>query len=609
MAFSNVAGNFVNPGHLRLGQVAAFLLCFLGLSSAAFAVGSSKARTPTPSEIMDSNSLLGSYLAGRVARASRDSDSAALYYQRALVKDPGNQDILDDAFQLELAAGNFASAQELAHRLVKRQKDNAIARIFLGLAAFKHKDYAKADEHFKIAERASSGEPTVKLARAWVAVAQGHADKAISSLEAPSKAAWATHFETVQRAFIADVGKRKAAAELAYRAVYDKKPPNTRVAEAYARHLAFWGDKEKAKAVLTESGADQTPMGKALLSELAAGKTPKLMVSTVEEGLGEAFLGIGQVLATNNGVDAAQIYLRLALFLNPESDISQLELAEIYGGIEQYDKATGILGKIRESSPFWLNAQLRKALNLNALQKNDDAVTLLRGVLEQRPNDEQVLQTLASIESSRKDYEAAIPYYSQAIALIGTPEKKHWGLFYARGIAYERTKQWSKAEPDFKKALELDPEQGVVLNYLGYSWLDQNMNVPEAFELIKKAVRLRPNDGYIIDSLGWGYYIQKDYDQAVKFIERAVELRPEDPTLNDHLGDVYWHLGRKLEAKFQWDQALTLNPEPDDAAKIRKKLENGLLDDAGPHAELNSRSSNATSPVPEVEKTGAGATH
>ena len=112
-----------------------------------------------------------------------------------------------------------------------------------------------------------------------------------------------------------------------------------------------------------------------------------------------------------------------------------------------------------------------------------------------------------------------------------------------------------------------------VLNYLGYSWLDQNINVPQAFDLIKKALKLKPNDGYIIDSLGWGYYIQKDYDQAVKQLNKAVELHPEDPTLNDHLGDVYWRLGRKLEAKFQWNQALTLKPEPEDAEKIKKKLE------------------------------------
>jgi tetratricopeptide (TPR) repeat protein len=592
----------------RAAALAAVCLLTASFGLAPEALGASRSRLAGGHpEIPERNSLLGSYLAGHVARASRDSASAALYYRRALSKDPTNEDILDDAFQLDLAAGEFDSARHLAQRLVKRQRDNTIAHIYLGLEAFKRKDYAKAEEHFREAERGTSpDEPTIKLARAWVNVGQGNSDKALAALEAPSKAQWATHFETVQRAFIADVAKKKAVALEAYRTLLEKKQPNARIAEAFARHLAFWGDRSKAMETLNEGGANATPLGKALAAELKAGKTPKLMVSNVEEGLAETFLGIGQVLASNNGVDAAQIYLRLALFLNPASDIAKLELAELYGNLEQYDKASAVLEAIQDSSVFAINAHIRKALYLNAQQKADEAVALLTATLDKSPKDEQILQTLASIESARKKYEAAIPYYNRAIELAGPQEKKHWGLYYARGIAFERTKQWAKAEPDFKKALELDPEQGAVLNYLGYSWLDQNMNIPEAFDLIKKAVRLKPNDGFIIDSLGWGYYIQKDYDQALKHLEKAVELRPEDPTLNDHLGDVYWRLGRKLEAQFQWTQALSLNPEPEDAAKIKKKQETGLADDAGQRAELKERQAPAAeAPAPQAPPAAA----
>jgi tetratricopeptide (TPR) repeat protein len=550
-------------------------------------------------ETVEGTTLLGSYLAGHVARSQRDNESAALYYRRALAKDPRNEEILDDAFKLELAAGEFEAARVLAERLVKRQRDNVIARIFLGIDAYKNHDFTKADEHFKIAQRSTSAEePTLKLARAWVMVAQGQADKAISVLQPTGKSAWVTLFESVQRAFMADVAKKKSAAEDAFHAIYDKKASNTRIAEAYARHLARWGNSKQAQAVLNEAGGGATPLGKQLLAELKAGKTPKLMVSNAEEGLAESFLGIGQKLSAENGLDEAQIYFRLALYLNPASDIAKLELAELYGNIEQYAKAIAVIDRIRDASPFWVNSQVRKALYLNALQKTDESVALLASLLEKNPSDQQVLQTAATIESARKKYDAALPYYDRAVALLGTPEKKDWQVFYARGIAYERTKQWWKAEPDFKEALALDPEQGAVLNYLGYSWLDQNMNIPEAFDLIKKAVKLRPNDGYIIDSLGWAYYLQKDYEQAVKHLDKAVELRPEDPTLNDHLGDVYWRLGRKLEAKFQWTQALTLNPEPDDAVKIKKKLETGLPDESGPRAALESEPAPVQSAAP-----------
>ncbi|MGO9485601.1 MAG: tetratricopeptide repeat protein [Rhodomicrobium sp.] len=578
--------------------VLAFLMT--GTPTAAHALRA-KSRPVPQAEALDSISLLGSYLAGHVARATRDSDSAALYYRRALTLDPGNQDILDEAFQLELASGNYAEAKSLALRLVKRQPDNSIAHIFLGVDAFRRQSFEVADGHFKIAQRtASEEEPTTKLSRAWAAVALGHADKAIASLKSAGKSPWADHFERVQRAFMADVAQKGAQAAEDYWASYDEKAPNLRIAEALARHLAVAGERQHALALLQQAGSQETPLGKVLLAELKAGKTPKLMVSNVEEGLAESFLGIGQVLAANNGVDAAQIYFRLALMLNPESDIAKLELAELYGNVEHYAKAVSVIDKIEEASPFWINAQMRKALYLNSLKKDAEASALLVALLAKQPENQQLLTTAAAIESARKNYDGAIPYYDRAIKLIGTPEKKDWQLYYSRGIAFERTKQWAKAEPDFKEALELDPEQGAVLNYLGYSWLDQNMNIPEAFDLIKKAVKLRPNDGYIIDSLGWAYYLQKDYDQAVKQLDKAVELRPEDPTLNDHLGDVYWRLGRKLEAKFQWTQALSLKPEPEDEAKIKKKIEAGLPDDSGPRAELAKQPA-AEQPAPAAQ--------
>ncbi len=598
----------ITAASVRLPLTVTALLIALCLGTAGMAPEAqalrAKGRSVPRAEAVDGTTLLGSYLAGHVARSERDNESAALYYRRALEKDPGNEEILDDAFKLELAAGEIDAARSLAQRLVKRQKDNIIGHIFLGLDAYKNRDYEKADEHFRAAQRTTpADEPTLKIARAWVLVAQGHADKAIASLQISGKSAWVNLFETVQRAFMADVAKKKVLAEEAYRAVYDKKTPNTRIAEALARHLAVWSDAKQAQDLLEEAGAGVTPLGKELTAELKAGKRPKLMVSNVEEGLGESFLGIGQKLSAENGLDEAQIYFRLALFLNPASDIAKLELAELYGNIEQYSKAIAVIEKIREPSPFWQNAQVRKALYLNALQKTDELMALLADLLVKNPADQQILQTAATIESARKKYEAAIPYYDRAIALLSSPVKKDWQLYYARGVAYERTKQWAKAEPDFKEALLLDPEQGAVLNYLGYSWLDQNMNIPEAFDLIKKAVKLRPNDGFIIDSLGWAYFLQKDYEQAVKHLDKAVELRPEDPTLNDHLGDVYWRLGRQLEAKFQWTQALTLSPEPEDAVKIKKKLETGLPDEAGPRAELENQLIAVPEPSPAPAET------
>ena len=156
------------------------------------------------------------------------------------------------------------------------------------------------------------------------------------------------------------------------------------------------------------------------------------------------------------------------------------------------------------------------------------------------------------------------------------PERKHWTVFYFRGIALERSKQWERAEADFRRAIALNPDQPLVLNYLGYSMIDKRIKLPEAMSMIRKAVELKPNDGYVVDSLGWAHFQLGEFSEAVKHLERAVELKPDDPIINDHLGDAYWRAGRRLEAKFQWQHARDSKPEPEDLQKIEKKLLKGM---------------------------------
>ena len=192
---------------------------------------------------------------------------------------------------------------------------------------------------------------------------------------------------------------------------------------------------------------------------------------------------------------------------------------------------------------------------------------------------------LGNLLRGRKQFKACGDVYSKSIDLISKPDKQNWLIFYFRGICYERSKQWDRAEADLKKALELYPDQPHVLNYLGYSWVDQGINLDDGMRMIKRAVEQRPDDGYIVDSLGWAFYRISKFDDAVKNLERAVELKPEDPTINDHLGDAYWRVGRTLEAQFQWSHARDLNPEPDDLKKIQEKLRTGLLDETSSAAE------------------------
>jgi Flp pilus assembly protein TadD len=234
---------------------------------------------------------------------------------------------------------------------------------------------------------------------------------------------------------------------------------------------------------------------------------------------------------------------------------------------------------VPDKSPLKRNAEIQLALNLDSTERTDEAKQHLQKLIAEQPNDIDAIMALGNILRSRKTFSECADVYSKGIAAIGTPERSNWTVFYFRGICYERAKEWGKAEADLKKALELFPDQPHVLNYLGYSWVDQGINLDEGMSMIRRAVDQRPDDGYIVDSLGWAYYRLGNYEEATKNLERAVELRPEDPTINDHLGDGYWRVGRQLEARFQWSHARDLKPEPDELAKIDQKLKDGLPDE------------------------------
>jgi Flp pilus assembly protein TadD len=289
------------------------------------------------------------------------------------------------------------------------------------------------------------------------------------------------------------------------------------------------------------------------------------------------FYGIGDALAGEGGLDMGIIFLQFALYVKPDFPLAQLALASAYDSAKKFDLELAAFDKIPEDSPLWLSIQIQKAFALNSLERVDDAKELLEKIIAENPKDTRPLDALGNILRSRERYGEARDYYSRALDLIDRPSKDNWTLYYARGVCSERLKEWPAAEADLKQALTLSPDESSVLNYLGYTWVDQNQNLKTAMDYIRKAVKLKPDDGYYVDSLGWAYYRLGNLQAAVEHLERAVELRPDDPVINDHLGDVYWQIGRKLEAKYQWQQSLTLKPDKDLVVAVERKLKDGLV--------------------------------
>jgi tetratricopeptide (TPR) repeat protein len=528
----------------------------------------------------DEGTLLGNYLSGRLARGDHDTVAAADFYSKALAGDPGNEIILEQAFLLEAASAHWDRAIELANQLVRIEPSHRIGQFLLGCESFKRGDYKKADEHFAAARQGPIADLTSTLARAWVEEADGKTDDALATLDSLSDADWAQFYQRYHRALIADVAGRPDVARQAFAQAFKKNPSTLRVADAYARHAVNENNRKLARQTLKTHIAKSAPhpLSEALLIDIESGKTPPLLVETPTEGLAEAFYGIGDALAGEGGLDMGIIFLQFALYVKPDFPLAYAALAEAYEGAKKYDLEMQAFDEIKQDSPLWLNVQIQKAFALNSLDRVDDAKALLEDLIAKTPKDVRPYDALGNILRSHERYGEAKDYYSRAIDLIGKPTKDNWALFYSRGVSNERLKDWPAAESDFKEALSLSPDETLVLNYLGYSWIDQGRNLKQAMDYIRKAVKLKPDDGYYVDSLGWAYFRLGNLQAAVETLERAVELKPDDPIINDHLGDAYWRVGRKLEAKYQWQQALTLKPEEDLIVSLKQKIASGLSD-------------------------------
>nr|WP_272903749.1 tetratricopeptide repeat protein [Xanthobacter agilis] len=533
-----------------------------------------RAEAPTDTDL----TISGSYLAARFASAERDSDAAVTYLRNLLRLDPRNAEVIERAFFATLVDGQMDEAMKLADRLVKVDRTNRIARLALAVKAIKKSQYQTARTNLSLSVRGPIGDLTATLLAAWTFYGSGNTKGAVELIDRLQGPDWYAPLKALHTGLILDAAgnKKEAGKRLAEAVKLD--PGSLRTADAYARWLSRNENDAAAIAALSEfeKAMPNHPLVAAEMKELKAGKALPPLVTTAQEGSAEVLYGLGATLGRQGGEDLALVYLQLATWLDPEHPFASLALADLYEQLKQPQKAIALYETVPAGSPLRRNAEVQLAINLDAIDKPDEARKHLEDIIAADPKDLEAIVALGRIQQSRKMFAECAATYGKAIDLITTPGKGNWALFYFRGICNERSKNWPAAEADLKKALELNPDQPQVLNYLGYSWVDQGINLDQGLDMIRKAVSLRPDDGPIVDSLGWAYYRLGRYDEAVNELERAVELMPQDPVINDHLGDAYWKVGRRLEAGFQWAHARDLKPAPEDLAKIVKKIDNGL---------------------------------
>lgn len=523
-------------------------------------------------------SIAGSYLAARFASAERDNDAAAHYLRNLLRLDSRNEEIIERAFFATLVDGQMDDAMKLADKLVKADRTHRIARLALAARAIRKNNFQTARSNLSLSVRAPIGDLTATLLAAWSFYGSGNTKGAIELIDRLQGPDWYGPIKTLHAGLILDAAGQKKEAGRRLEQALKADNGSLRTIDAYARWASRNDSPEAAIAAFDsfEKAVPNHPLVVQAVETLKAGKTLPPLVRTPQQGAAEVLYSLGSTLGRQGGEDLALVYLQLAIWLDPEHPFASLTLADLYEQMKQPKKAIEVYESVPASSPLKRNAEVQLAINLDATDRFEEARAHLDAMIKANPKDMDAVIALARIQHARKMFDACAGTYGQAIDLLPKVGKPNWTLFYFRGICNERNKNWPAAEVDLKKALELNPEQPQVMNYLGYSWVDQGTYLDQGLDLIRRAAALRPDDGSIVDSLGWAYYRLGRYDDAVTELERAVELMPQDPVINDHLGDAYWKVGRRLEAGFQWAHARDLKPEPEDLAKIVRKIDKGL---------------------------------
>lgn len=521
----------------------------------------------------------GTYLSARFAAANHETEKAADLFSQALRDNPDNPDVLERGFMLYATAGDLDRAAPLAREIIKSRSGHRLARLVLGLVAMKDRDYKEAKLQFASAEPGPFTALVGALAASWAESGLKDKEGALLRLATFDGRASFDLFRYFHQGLILDQLGDVAGADAAYRKANDVSTgASIRVVQAYASFLIRHDRKDEAREILTHylSLAPEHPLVTHDLNRLDRNKRFRPLVATPSQGVAEVLYGLGSALSQDSNSELSAVYLNMALYLHPDFDVARMLLAATYEQAKRYNESIKLYQEIGSSSPLYQTARIQAATDLDRIGKQDEAIKELSRLTGSDATDAEPVIALGDIYRSKEDFAKAAETYSHALAIVGTPTERDWTLLYARGICYEREGEWSKAEADLRQALALSNEHPLVLNYLGYSWIEQGIHLDEAVSMIERAVQQRPNDGFIVDSLGWARFRLGDYEQAVEYLERAVELEPGDPTINEHLGDAYWHVGRRLEARFQWTHALDMKPEEKRIPDLRNKLDFGL---------------------------------
>ena len=520
----------------------------------------------------------GGYLAGRHALSAKDFDAASTYLSRAIEDDIENPELLNGLISVQVSLGDIGAAKISSDNLDLLDVQTQLSNMVKIATQLRNRDFDNAKKQI---ENEQGINPLLdKIVTGWAFADQGNFKDAETIFDEIGKGSSLAQFSQMQKAsMLAAYGRYESALNTIENLEKNSNRISIDARALKVQLLLKLDNKEEATEYFSKIFGDGVNSDAENLRMQVEAHPNAYSIEeslSLEAGIAYAFYAIADILKDDADPNTALLYVRLAQHLNENSQKAILLAADLLEQMGQYDLAVVEYAKISPSSSYFLSSELGRVGALRDGGKTEAALEVLYYLSREFSDIGIVHNSLGDFLRREERYSEAKIAYDRAVDIYRENNNVSWVVLYARGITHERLQEWDKAESDFRNALTINPDQANVLNYLGYSLIDRGEKLDEAMTMIEKAVSLQPESGYIVDSLAWGLFKLGKYDTAIPHMEKAAELMPVDPIVTDHLGDLYWAVGRQLEAKFQWRRALSFDPELKDATRIREKLRIGL---------------------------------
>lgn len=528
--------------------------------------------TPVPVDL-SGQSAYGLYLAGRLAGFRGDEVTAARLLAESQALTPEQPSLGEEAFRAGLFSGDLDTVVRLTPLMAQTPVLAEAGRLIEMVRIFGAGDVGTSLAMIKSRPFIDPYGAVVRYLTPAIAAAAGDWDTALAPVAGPPTDA-ANLILRQQRAQQFESRRRHAEADAEYQMLMAAPGGARLFAIDYAEFLERRDRREEAQAIYDAFLAGPFPDSRAVFGRARIlGRAAPPSMPTPRENAAAALRFAALETSQSDLHPLSAVYLRLAEQLRPD-DATALQLGESLAAAKQNLLARAAFLRVGRADPLiYARAQVYLAQGLREDGQGDAALEALQRADAAVPDRPAFALILVQQLNNMDRHEEALAVLARpSLTMSAQPAD----VRFERGRAFEKLGRLDEAEAELWAALQAQPNEPTLLNYLGYLWVDSGRRVDQGAEMLARAHAADPQNGNIQDSLGWAQFRQGRYETAVETLEQAVGKQPANAEINDHLGDAYWQVGRRREATWQWNRVLTLETDARRRAEVERKLVTGL---------------------------------